>query len=344
MGNLSEQARQQMARLHALTAQAYGGVVGQQFTATPTIAQTLNEKITEAGEPFLRMINTFGVKQVSGSKIYMGLSGTISGRTDTSGSSERVARRLVGLSDQPYTLKKVDSDAAIEYDKIDTWAEFPNFREMYQRLVNKAIADDRLRTGWHGTSAAATTNRTNNPLLQDLNVGWLQKLRDYNSGSQYLEGTVNAPIALGSAQYPGLDTLVHDAKAFIDIVFRGRNDLFALISDDLMEAEERAYYAANARKPTEKQIMIDGQTFMKYGGLPAMVPPFFPDGTILITPLKNLSVYWQTSSWRRQQIDNPKKDQYEDFNTRNEGYVVEEERAAALIEGITISSDIQPQE
>jgi len=54
-----------------------------------------------------------------------------------------------------------------------------------------------------------------------------------------------------------------------------------------------------------------------------------------VTSLKNLSIYWQDTSWRRQQIDNPKKDQYEDFNSRQEGYVVEIEEKAALIENIT---------
>lgn len=326
-----------MTELHARTAKAYGGRMGQEFSATPTVAQTLNEKITQAGDPFLRLLNTFGVRQNKGKKVLMDASGTVSGRTDTSGSAERVARQLVSLDDNGYELFKVDSDVALRYDAIDAWAEFPNFVDMYASVVQKAIANDRLRIGWHGRSAADTTNRSGNPLLQDVNVGWLQKIRDFNGGSQHEAGTVDEPIVLGSDDYPGLDVLVADAKGMIDIVFRNNTDLVALVSEDLITAEERAYYDLNARKPTEKAVILNDVVFSRYGGLLATTPPFFPNGTVLVTSLKNLSIYWQTGSWRRQQIDNPKKDQYEDFNTRNEGYVVEEQRKAALIENITIA-------
>jgi hypothetical protein len=35
----------------------------------------------------------------------------------------------------------------------------------------------RIMIGFNGTSAAATTDRSTNPKLQDVNIGWLQKIR-----------------------------------------------------------------------------------------------------------------------------------------------------------------------
>jgi hypothetical protein len=43
----------------------------------------------------------------------------------------------------------------------------------------------------------------------------------------------------------------------------------------------------------------------------------------VITSYDNISIYRQSDSWRRQIVDNPKKDQVEDYNSRNEGYVIE---------------------
>jgi P2 family phage major capsid protein len=333
--NLSPESQKKLHEFMAKTAQAYGGTAGQQFTATPSVAQTLNDKIVQDGGPFLARINTVPVPEIKGQKVLMGVSGTVSGRTDTSGSGERVARSLVALDDQDYELKKTDSDVALKYATIDAWAKFPDFEARFGAAIRVAIANDRLRIGWHGTSAAATTNRTNNPNLEDVNIGWLKQIRDWNTGSQYVDGSSGA-VVLGSDDFANLDTLVHYAAGLMAPEFRAMPGRIALISEDLIMEEEAQFYAEQGRRPTEKLANLDSMIVRMYGGLPCLTPPFFPDGTLLITTFANLSIYWQSTSWRRQQIDNPKKDQYEDFNTRNEGYVIEQFGLTSLVDGITI--------
>lgn len=338
MSSLSPQAQAKLREMHLRTAKRWGAEPGQQFSATPSVAQSLNEKIVQDGDPFLKLVNTIGVKQLIGKKVFLGVDGTVSGRTDTNVPGvERAARRLASLDDSQYQLHKTDSDVALGYDQIDNWAEFPDFANMYGSAVRKAIANDRLRIGWYGTQAVATTNRTAHPNLEDVNIGWLEQVRTWKAGQQYLAGTVAAPIVLGGATHPNLDVLVHEARAMVDIVFRGSTDLVALVSGNLISYEEGAYYKEHGRRPTEKIAMLNDVVTTKYGGLPCITPPFMPDGVLFITSLKNLSIYWQTTSWRRQQIDNPKKDQYEDFNTRNEGYVIEEFLKTALVDGITLA-------
>ena len=227
----------------------------------------------------------------------------------------------------------------ITYADIDAWAKFPNFQELYMQAVRNAIAIDMLQTGWTGTSAAASTNIGSNPLLQDLNIGWLQKLRTYNSGSQYHVGTGPTPISIGASTgvYKNLDHLVRDAVETVGLAHRDRDDLVALISRNLVASQENTYYKTNGNQPTEK-IALEGIVRKAYGGLPSVVPPFLPNGTILITPLSNLAIYYQDSSVRRLQRDWPSKNQVQEFNSMNLAYVVQDENACSLVENITLVS------
>lgn len=335
-GNISALAQKKINDLFKKTALAYGCEPGKTYAATPTIAQTLNEKIIEDGNWFLGRINVLGVKEIKGEKVLMGLSKPVTSRTDTSAAGERTAKNLLDLNAGQYELFKTESDVALRYADIDAWAKFKNFAEMYGMQVRKAIGNDRIRIGWHGVIAAADTDIVNNPNLEDVNVGWLEQIRNYNAGSQYTLGDINTPIELGGVTFPNLDTLVYDAIADLGVPFQDDPDLVVLVSRDLMQAEKGAYYEDQGRRPTEKEKLRERQIVDTYGGLPAFVPPYFPAGTILVTSFANLAIYWQEDSWRRKQQDKPEKDQYEDFNSRNEGYVVGEFEMCSLVQGITI--------
>ncbi|MGZ4994102.1 MAG: phage major capsid protein, P2 family [Methylobacter sp.] len=332
---LSAQAKERMDNLIALTANHYGGVPGETYTATPSVAQTLNEKIIVDGNWLLPLINVVPVTEMSGDKIFMDLAAPVTSRTDTSGTGERSAKRLLSLSNKTYQLYKTESDVALTYSQIDSWAKFKNFIEMYAKKVTKAIGNDRVKIGFHGTSAATATNLTTNPNLQDVNKGWLQIIREFNGGSQYTIGTSGVPVQLGGDTFKNLDVLVGSAIDMLAEQFREDPDLIVFLGRSVLQYTRNQYYAANGNTPTEKAKVNDATTMTTYGGLPALTPPFFPSNGLLVTSLNNLSIYWQETSWRRQQLDNPKRDQYEDFNSRNEGYVVEVEEKTAFIENIT---------
>jgi len=333
---LTPAAEARIKRHIALTAEHYGGVPGEMYTATPALAQTLNDKIILDGNWFLQLINVMPVTQMTGEKIILGLSGLVTSRTDTSGSGERSPKNLVALSNQPYTLYKTESDVALKYSTIDSWAKFPDFAARYGMAVSKAIGNDRVRIGWNGTSAASASNISTSPNLEDVNKGWLQLLREYNSGSQVVTATGGSPVQLGGTTFPNLDALVYNAITMLSIEFRDDPDLIVLLGRNVVQYAKGKYYSINGNTPMQKGWMLqEGRIIDTYGGLVAMVPPFFPTNAIMVTCLKNLSIYWQDTSWRRMQQNYPRKDQFEDFNSRNEGYVVEHEGNAALIENIT---------
>jgi P2 family phage major capsid protein len=340
---LSAQGRQALAQHFNRTAIAYGvaagnPLAGQHFAATPTVAQTIVKKIVESANPFLASLRTIPVTEIKGQKVLLGLTGRVARRTDTSSTGERVPNRLVDTGDQDYELFKTEFDIALSYADIDAWAKFPNFADLYMQAVREAISNDILQAGWTGITAETATNIVSNPLLEDLNIGWLQKIRAYNSGSQYAIGTTEIPITLGTGgSYANLDEAVHDIKQTIATQFRGRGDHVALVSDDLLVSQEDVYYQTQGNTPTEKAL-LGGFITKAFGGLPTVTPPFFPDGTILITPLANLAVYYQDSSIRRLQRDWPSKDEVQEFNSMNMGYVVQEELACSLVENITLES------
>lgn len=334
---LSSQSRAVLKQHFQKTALAFAGEVGEQFTATPTVAQTIIKKIVEAGGTFLNMINVLPVTEMKGEKVLLGLSGRVASRTDTSSTGERVAKNLAASSTQDYELFATEFDVALKYALIDSWAKFPNFADLYMQAVREAIVNDMVQAGWTGITAETDTNISDHPLLQDLNIGWLQKIRAYNSGSQYVLGTVGAPIELGGTTFKNLDVLAHVAKQKIPAQFRNRPDHVLLVGSDVLAYQEETYYETNGNTPTEK-AMTTGLITRAYAGLPTISPPFFPQSALLITPLKNLSIYYQDSSVRRTQKDHPEKNQVEDFNSVNQGYVVEEELATSFVETITFAA------
>lgn len=332
---LSSQSRAVLKQHFQNTARAYASEVGEQFSATPSVAQTIVKKIVEAGGSFLNQINVVPVSELKGEKVMLGLSARVASRTDTSSTGERVAKNLAATTAIPYELFATEFDVALKYGLIDSWAKFPNFAALYMQAVREAIANDMVQVGWTGTSAATATNISNNPLLQDLNIGWLQKIRVFNSGSQYVNGTVQDPVALGDTDFVNLDVLAHIAKQRIPVQFRNRPDFVLLVGSDILAYQEETYYQTNGNTPVQKAA-INGLITRAFAGLPTFSPPFFPQGTVLITPLKNLSIYYQDTSVRRTQKDHPEKNQIEDFNSVNQGYVIEEEYATSLIETVTL--------
>lgn len=299
------------------------------FSVEPSIAQTLHDRIEESHE-LLQKINIVPVDEKTGQKVFGGATGPIIGRTDTT-ANDRTPTNVLGLTDRSYTLHKTESDVLIEYVTLDLWAKFPDFMARWQTYVNKRKALDRIMVGWNGTSAAAETDLTANPLGQDVNVGWLQQVRDLAPAQVLTEGDTAGKIQLGSSgDFKNLDQLVQDVKQGIDHKFRD-GSLIAIVGSDLLAWDEGKLYAAHGNTPTEKAgIHMATQS---YGGLPTATNiPYFPEDGLVVTSWENLSIYWQQGSDRRKVEDNAKRDRIEDYHSRNEGYVVEELAKMAFIE------------
>jgi P2 family phage major capsid protein len=306
--------------------------VTEYFEPVPTITQKLQDKIVEQ-DTFLKKINVMPVDEIKGEKVLGSASGILGKRTNTE-TNDRVPQNVLALGDQDYELFSTEFDVYIKYATIDSWAKFPDFQERYAKWVRQAIAMARVRVGWYGTQAAAVTNAVTYPNGEDVNKGWLQKMREYNSGAQwFVEGAEEDEIRIGAGgDFENLDAAVHACLMMIDPIHRESGKLVAFVGVDLLSNEKERLYNAQGQTPTEKEKIANEKVTKTYGGLPVDTPSGFPARGIFITSYDNLSLYYQITGWRRKIEDNAKRNRVEDFNSSNEGYIVENEEAAAGFE------------
>lgn len=311
----------------------------ESFTVEPSVQQTLESKIQESSE-FLSRINIVGVDELKGEKLGLGLSGPIAGRTDVS-SSDRSPRDITTLDATGYECVSTEFDVYLPWSKLDAWAKFPDFQTRVRDAIVRQQALDRIMIGFNGTSAAAATDRVTNPLLQDVNIGWLQKYRT-DAPERVLDEVVadSGEVRVGEGgDYANLDALVYDAvNELVDPWHRENTDLVAVMGRKLLADKYFPLISTHSDTPTEARALDLIISQKRVGGLQAVRAPFVPDGTIFITPLSNLSIYWQRGSRRRYMRDKPERKRVENYESSNDAYVVEDYGAGCLVENITLVS------
>lgn len=170
------------------------------------------------------------------------------------------------------------------------------------------MPNDRELIGWYGTSAAADTDLETNPLLQDVNIGWLQYVRTNRPEAILAEGAATGEIRIGpeaGADYANLDVAVNDLVLGIPEYMR--SGLVALIGAELIAREKSALYAAMSGTPTEKAALNGSLTTS--AASPGKRPRISPARGLVVTSYDNLSIYMQDGSWRREHQGRPGKGQ-----------------------------------
>lgn len=307
------------------------------YTVDPSVQQTLETKIQESSE-FLNSINIVPVDEMKGDKLGLGIGSTIAGRTNTAAGNRRTGIDPTTLDSHGYECKQTNFDTALKYARLDMWAKFPDFETRVRDAILRRQALDRILIGFNGTSAAAQTDRAANPLLQDVNIGWLQKMRVENAARVLAAvpgGKVAGKVTYGAAgDYATLDALVWDAKQSLLAEWAKEDtELVAIVSSDLLH--DKYFPLINkAEDPTEQLARDVIMSTKRLGGLPAVRVPGFPVGKVFITRLDNLSIYYQDGKRRRMIKDEPELDQITDYQSSNESYVIEDLEYACLVENI----------
>ena len=112
-------------------------------------------------------------------------------------------------------------------------------------------------------------------------------------------------------------------------------DLVAIVGRGLMH--DKLFPLVDSQTaPTEMLAADIVRSQRRLGSLAAVTVPYMKAGAILVTSLKNLSIYYQDGSRRRAVIDNPKRDRIETFESSNDAFVVEDLGKACLIENIEL--------
>lgn len=308
------------------------------YTVAPTPAQKLEKAIQESNA-FLSKINIIPVDEPEGEAILLGVNGPTASRTKTDPATgkKRKPRDVSALSKDTYACKKTNFDTAFPYAKLDAWAKFPEFQTMLSGAIAVQQGLDRIMIGFNGTSAQDDTDLAANPMLEDVNIGWLQKIRVGAPDQVMSEGEVTAgKVTVGATgDYKTLDGLVFDAIQLLAPWHRKRKDLVVIVDPQLLHEKQLKAVEKGAASNVEENAADEVVTKGRLGGLPIELDaPFFIDGGVLITPLSNLSIYVQSGKRRRHIRDEPDFDQVADYQSSNEAYVIEDFGAIALVENI----------
>lgn len=310
--------------------------VAKQFNVAPSVQQRLESKMQESSD-FLGKINMTPVVEAQGAKLGLGVSGPVASRTNTD-SADRQTRDVSTLDSKGYQCVQTNFDTHLKYQKLDAWAKFPDFQTRVAMAILRRQALDRIMIGFNGTSIAATTDLAANPLLQDVNKGWLQHLREDAPENVMHEGANPGVVKIGAAagtDYKNLDAAVYDAIGLLAPWYQHDPDLVVILGRELLA--DKYFPMVNVNQAPSETLAADIVISQKrVGGLPAATVPYFPANAMLVTTFDNLSLYWQEGARRRRVEENPKRDRVENYESSNDAYVVEDNDRAALVENIEL--------
>lgn len=307
------------------------------FNVSPSVQQRLEQRLQESSE-FLKLINIVPVTEQSGQ--VLGLDAyPYASRTNTARGDRRQPTDITSISTvNEYFCAKTDYDTAIPYAKLDAWAGHSDFELKIRDLIVKSQALARIMIGFNGQFASPETHRDNFPLLQDVNVGWLQKYREFAPQNVLSHGKNNTSVLVGKdGDYTNVDALVYDCvNNLIDPVYRDDTRLRVIVGRGLINNRQFPLINGN-NTPTEILAVNTLLGMDKIGGVVSMTAPYFPDNAIFIQPLENLSIYVQEGSRRRLVRDEPEYDRIANYESSNDAYVVENYEAGCLIENIELA-------
>lgn len=313
--------------------------VEKTFSVTPSVQQKLENKIQESND-FMSRINVVPVRDLVGEKLGLGVSGPIASRTNTA-LKDRQTADISTLDGREYRCVKTDYDTHIPYAKLDMWAKFPDFAQRITAMRLQRCGLDRQMIGFNGKTAAAETDKAANPMLQDVNIGWLEHMR-LEAAERVLKevvaGSLKIKVGGVGADYHSLDGLVYDAfKTLIDPWHTEAGDLVAICGRNMLH--DKLFPLVDKQDaPTEQLAASIITSQARLGKLQAVTVPFMPDNTVLVTSYSNLSIYYQESARRMHVIENPKRDRIETYESSNDAFVVEDLGKACLIENIELNA------
>lgn len=307
------------------------------FAVDPAVQQAMEARMQE-GSGFLSAVNVVGVDELKGQKVGVGVSGTIAGRTDTSGQGVRTPRDVTALDSQGYECVQTNFDTALPYARLDAWARQKSFQTLLRDAILRRQALDRIMIGFNGTKAAPTTDRAANPLLQDVNTGWLQQYRANASERVMSDGKEAGVVQIGgtTADYANLDALVMDAVSnLVDPWHRHDPSLVVVLGRDLIH--DKYFPMINQELAPTEQLAADLVLGAKrIGGLQPVDVPYIPSNALMITSLSNLSLYWQIGGRRRYLQEQPDRNRVANFESSNDAYVVEDYGMGCVVQNIRI--------
>lgn len=314
--------------------------VTKQFTVAPAVAQTLENKIQEASD-LLKRVNVHIVPEQEGQRVGIGVSSPIASR-NTSNTVRREPNSPETIEDNgTYRCEQTNSDTYISYARLDAWAGKRDFKNRVTNQIILRRALDRIMVGFNGLTVAAKSDFATNPLLQDVNIGWLQKYRLF--APQRVMGDVSVSTRdeenklITKGAYGNLDALAFDAvNSLIDPWYQEDTGLIVICGRKLLA--DKYFPVLNTVSGSNPHTeALAGQMLVsqkQIGGMQTYRAPHFPANAMMITTFENLSIYVQEGTHRRTIKEEPEFNRVTTYESDNEAFCIEDYGLGCLIEGI----------
>ncbi|EKN3586933.1 phage major capsid protein, P2 family [Yersinia enterocolitica] len=314
--------------------------VTKQFTVAPAVAQTLENRIQEASD-LLKRINVHIVPEQEGQRVGIGVSSPIASR-NTSNTVRREPNSPETIEDNgTYRCEQTNSDTYISYARLDAWAGKRDFKNRVTNQIILRRALDRIMVGFNGLTVAAKSDFATNPLLQDVNIGWLQKYRLF--APQRVMGDVSVSTRdeenklITKGAYGNLDALAFDAvNSLIDPWYQEDTGLIVICGRKLLA--DKYFPVLNTVSGSNPHTeALAGQMLVsqkQIGGMQTYRAPHFPANAMMITTFENLSIYVQEGTHRRTIKEEPEFNRVTTYESDNEAFCIEDYGLGCLIEGI----------
>lgn len=362
--NLSERGRTALTGLYSAIAHRNNITnVHAEFSVDPTAEQRLEDAQRES-VAFLGFVNMVPMRDLVGQVIGLGATDMIAATHDTSARDPQYIGQLTG---REYRLYSTLFDTKLPWQIIDAWSRFPDFAQRYSKHVARSLGLTRLSIGWNGVQRVADSVKANNPNGEDVNIGWLQRLRldrpDHVMGRVTVTANgvttatgAAAPIYIGPnanhalGDFKNIDALAYALISGMPSWARNDPNLVVIVSQDLVDEKyfpmiNRALASTidGGRSISDEVVSQTIMSVKQIGGRPAIISPKFPAGTMVITTLSradatdvgNLSIYQQEGAQRRYILDKPElQASLVDYNSSNEGYVLEHTDFIVMAENI----------
>ncbi|ARF51485.1 phage major capsid protein, P2 family [Pantoea stewartii] len=317
----------------------------QHFSVEPSASQRAVSRMQESSA-LLGRINIVAVDEQQSEKLGLGVGSPLAA-TGTASQARREPRPVVTLDSDDYRCEQVNTDTFISFSQLDSWACLDGFEERIESQITIRKALHRIMTGFNGVTHAAKSDIDKNPLLQDVNTGWLQHMRS-NASQRIISGvSVSRRDADNRIVSPGdygtIDSLLMEAyRSLLDPWYVDSEELVVICGRDMLTRKYFPLINGLGTVPAPNREILSWMVLDKnqtLGGLPAFGVPFFPADAALITTFENLSMYWQRNTDRRLVADESPYNRVAIYDSRNEAYVVEDYGCACLVEGIKWGND-----
>lgn len=255
----------------------------------------------------------------------------VASRTDTD-KNDRQTTAIDGITGVKYTCEETNHDTHVRFSTLNKWALAPNHKGFQLKVESRranAQREDFLKIGWNGEKVAVETNKEENPLGQDVNIGWIKNIETH-APTRIIDCEAEG-IFIGEGGLSSVDAAalymkdLLDEKYHVNLRLYGKSNFF---TDRNIRLSEKSHASDIVSGAVAETMTVVG------GDIIARSPRYMPADMLVLTPVKNLAIRVQEGSQRKGFYVNHKRSRFENYSTQNEAFPVSRYDAIIVLKNL----------